>query len=432
MRSLNTKTLNGLIYYFVLLVVYSDMWGQEFYFAVFKPQTRGTTGYSGTLTYTLYAHSKRSGSITISVPGANYNRRSYLSKGARSFVLPADVLTSVSSGLNNTAIQVKTTSDISLTVFVKAGSYQAAALVFPKTVLSTEYIVPYGMNHLLVVSLQNSTRFSASHYYVTSQQLNENEVYHLDSRGSNGATSSIITSNHPIAVFMVKIQSSGGALFEQMIPTQSWGHRYIVPNFYQDRYFSFQATAYQDDTYVNTFYKSHPGTMYLTRGRIIGATFDQDPYVLTSAKPIMVTQFGTEGSFVTNVPSFSQFSNSYSVYIPSEVKMFDNNIVIITTEQDEAGITFDSTYIPIRLRTETVTTDNVKYVVVTYRVVPGEFRVFHTSSGGKFGGFIYGHDYVTSHYKAYYALPLGLSLKVEGKQSYNFLCVHYFICKYCC
>ena len=380
--------------------------------AVFKPGT-GYWGYSGQLEYTLFAQSKGSGSITISVPGANYNRRTYLRKGIKNFVLPDNIYTSASSGVNDTVIKVTTTRDISLTAFVEAGNFRAAALVFPKTVLSTEYIIPYGKHDILVVSLQNSTSFSASRYYVSNQQLNEHEVYHLSGRSSSSSESTVITSNRPIAVFMIMIASRGGALFEQMIPTKSWGHRYIVPNFYEDRHFSFQATASQHDTYINTFYRSHPGTMYLTRGRIIGAAFDLDPYVLTSSKPIMVMQFGTAGSFVTNVPAISQFSDSYSVYIPSG--SFENKIVIITTEQDEGGITFDTTYFPARLRTETVMMDSIKYVVVTYRVTTGELRIFHTSPGGKFGGFIFGHDHSGSN-KFYYALPLGLNLLEEGKQ----------------
>ena len=388
---------------------------------MFKPESSGVGGYSGQVEYTLFAHSKGGGSITISAPGANYNRRSYLNKGVRSFVLPHSIQTSASSGVNNTGITVTTTNDITLTAFVRAGNFHAAALVFPKIVLSTEYIVPYGKHDILVVSLQNSTLFDATRYYVSSQQLNKNEVYHLSGRSSSSSESTVITSNHPIAVFMIIIASNSGGYYEQMIPTKSWGYRYIVPNFYQDRHFSFQVTASQHDTYINTYYRTHPGTMYLTTGRMIGATFDLDPYVLTSSKPIMVMQYGTEGSFVTNVPAISQFSNSFSVYVPTEVRDFYNNIVIITTEQDEGGITFDATYIPARQRTETVMVDNIKYVVVTYRVAAGELRIFHTSPGGRFGGFMYGYNYVSSHYGSYYALPLGLTLKEEGKQLLAFV-----------
>ena len=217
-----------------------------------------------------------------------------------------------------------------------------------------------------------------------------------------------------MAVLSGTFSSSGLPMMEQAVPVSSWAYRYIIPDIDGSRYPSYlRAFASERDTYINTYYNGHPGTMHLNEGDFIETHFDNSPYVMTSNKPIMVMQFISSYTAMTNLPAISQFGNSFS--IPPGEPNWSNYLVLIASEHDEAGITFEGQTIPSRQRTSKIMVDNVRYVVTTYSLLAGTERVFHSSSAGRFGGFVYG-SYSTT---VFYAYPFGLTLSETGTTTHK-------------
>ena len=240
--------------------------------------------------------------------------------------------------------------------------------------------------------------------------LNKLDTYLIANENNYDLSGTIITSNHPVAVLSSTFASSSLPMMEQVVPVSSWAYRYIIPDIHAgSRHPSYiRAFASERDTYINTYYNGHPGTMHLNEGDFIETIFENSPYVMTSNKPIMVMQFMTSYTAMTYLPAISQFGNSFS--IPPRVPNWSNYLVLIASEHDEAGITFEGQTIPSRQRTSKIMVDNVRYVVTTYSLLAGTERVFHSSSAGRFGGFVYG-SYSTT---VFYAYPFGLTLSETG------------------
>ena len=349
----------------------------------------------------------------------NYNYRLYVRQGSsRTKSLPTSLLTTVPDTVNRTAILITSNVEVTVSVTVKSGThYQEGLLLLPTPVLSTEYVIPgYASQYsnIMIVGLTNGTRFDVldAKTFITRvdrKVLNEHDTYLLTYANSYDLSGHIIRANHPVAIFSATFASTGACMIEQAIPTSSWAYRYIVPDFYASHNNHYlRAFASEDDTYINTYYSSHPGTMHLNKGQFISSYFKNGDYVLTSSKPIMVMQYMSTGTFMTTVPAISQFGNSFA--IPPPVSNWGNYFVLIAAEHDEAGITFEGQNIPSRMQTSSVVVDNVRYVIATYSLLPGTERVFHSSSSGRFGGFVYGRYSDNT----YYAYPLGLTLTETG------------------
>ena len=392
--------------------LFSDAYGKEFYLGIYKPRMSSTLIFQ----YHINIQAKSGGRLTLSAPRINHRSYIYFSRGSKTATLPS----SLPYNTSGIAIKITSSSDVSLSVSMTCGQHHEGMLLLPANTLSNEYVVPgvqmSGFNDIFIVALHNSTIIDitypqSSSYRYDNLLRNELEVF-IWSETNSDRSGSVITSSHPVAVFTAGYAVGLGCVLEQVVPTSSWGYRYIVPDFYPDSNYYLKAFASQDDTYISTYYNSHPQSVLVNRGKFVYADFKRSPYVLTSSKPIMVMQYGTKGMFITHIPAISQFSNSYTVSVPSGTSSYNKYIVIIMAAADEAGLTFDAPYIPRTEDTSSIMLDNVKYVIKSYRIATG-FRVFHNT--GKFGGFTYGYYSFSSHSYDYYAYPLGLTLNETGK-----------------
>ena len=150
------------------------------------------------------------------------------------------VYNSISDNVTNYSIHITTLQSVSVYAYNRyAFNYNDVTNILPVTALGTEYYAisykpattatndAYG-----VVATQNNTHLW--HNGSLAATLNAGQVYYRTSGNPNGVTGDFITSDKPIAVFVLcKLTAvpSGMAdiLFQQLSPVNTWGKTFFVP-----------------------------------------------------------------------------------------------------------------------------------------------------------------------------------------------------------
>ena len=155
-------------------------------------------------------------------------------------------------------IRVRSTTDVSLTLTLNNYYYGIfeSMLLLPTVVLSTEYVLPYGKDMMvLIVGMENNTEFKIQYSTVNGSAgvIEQYQTYLLHNTTTSDPVSCSVSSTKPIAVFMsTKAQNhhQDFASLEQAIPVSSWGKQYIVPKLTVDH--SFRILVSQNGTHIHT------------------------------------------------------------------------------------------------------------------------------------------------------------------------------------
>ena len=225
-----------------------------------------------------------------------------------------------------------------------------ATQIIPTANLGNEYYVmcytPRSITEFLIVATQDNTQVEITPSVNTAGgqlsnqtlpiKLNQGEVYQVQSAnlpglpGQGDLTGSYIKSNTRIAVFSGSYESalpsspnSYNHFFEEMIPVQSWGTRFVALPFQKGKEDLFRVMASLPQTTIkiagNTYVLNNPGEY-----RDIPLS---DPAMIECSNPVLVAQYssGTAPNgkpFMVLVKSVNQTTNKSIAYdFPTSVNL---------------------------------------------------------------------------------------------------------------
>jgi gliding motility-associated-like protein len=312
--------------------------GREFWFSFMQMIPNGNIQYQIALT------SETNAQATIRIPGINYTNTVNIVPGITTQVnLTNPFIIPNGEGLRNTGIQVTATADISVFATYQSNARTESTIVLPVQALgsNSEYIVTTiapqsanGNSNLVIAATQDNTvieiipsaptlggRAANVPFQIT---LNAGQSYQIiganvpPGQSRPDLTGTVIrsvpgtSSCKPFAVFAgvtATIITTPGCfanslqhLWEQQYPVSTWGTRYALTPYTNDRNirnrgYIFRITASQDNTRITLNNGAAPQTITLNRGQSYTAftgTFDgidiSRGVLIEADKPISVAQ----------------------------------------------------------------------------------------------------------------------------------------------
>jgi hypothetical protein len=351
--------------------------------AATSPDSLGTDfwlafpGNLGSPTLTLFLTGPTATTGTVAAPGAGFSAPFTVTPGTvTSVTVPSSLAIDTSDTVESLGIHVTSTAEVTVYGLNRITFTTDAYLGLPTDILGTEYIVQGYKNtdivngtQFAVVATQDATTVTINPTVTTdghtagtpyTVNLNQGQTYQLRNGDLAPAdlSGSIVTSNLPVAVFggheCANIPAGAVAcdhIVEEMTPTATWGKSFVTEPL---------ATRTGGDTF--RFLADTAGTTVMVNGAIVatlnrGQLFEQiltAASVITSDKPILVTQYSNSSSFdgVTSdpfeviVPPSEQFLNSYTVTTPATD--FDANFInVVAPTASLATIKLDGVTVPI-------------------------------------------------------------------------------------
>jgi hypothetical protein len=377
---------------------------------------------------TLFITGPSAATGTVAAPGVSFSAPFTVTPGTVTSVsLPSSLDIQSSDTVEDLGIHVTATSAVTVYGLNRVQFTTDAYLGLPTDILGKEYLVEGYMNvdivegtEFAIVATQDATVVTINPTVTTDGHtagtpytvaLNQGQTYQLRNTDVSPAdlSGSIVTSDKPIAVFgghqCANIPAGNVAcdhIVEEITPTTTWGKSFVTEPLATRNGDTFRYLADTDGTTVKV-----NGVTVATLNR--GQIFEQiltAASVITSDKPILVTQYSNSSSFdgVTSdpfevvVPPFEQFQNSYTVTTPATG--FSANYLNVVAPTASLG---------------TVKLDGAVIPGATFTAIPGsafsgaQLAVdlgSHTLEGARpFGVIVYGFADFDS-----YGYPGGLSL----------------------
>ena len=381
--------------------------------------------YFGEAELTLFVTGPTATTGTVSSLGTSQNFT--VTPGAvTSVALDPSLNIATSDTVEDLGIHVTANAEVTVYGLNRIQYTTDAFLGLPTDILGTEYVVQgYGTagiagSEFAVVASTDNTSVTITPSVTAGDHpagtpytvdLAQGQTYQLRSADDSDLSGTIVTSDEPVGVFgghscTVIPDAAYGAcdhLVEEMTPTATWGKAFVTEPL---------ATRTGGDTF--RFLADTAGTTVKVNGSTVATlgrgelfqTLLTSASVVTSDKPILVTQYSNSTSFddVTSdpfevlVPPAEQFLNSYTVSTPASG--FDINYVNVVVPTTAAGtVKLDNVTVPAGSFTSI---PGSGYSGAQIAVTPGT----HNLTGAQpFGVTVYGFaDYDS------YGYPGGLSL----------------------
>nr|XP_034328892.1 IgGFc-binding protein [Crassostrea gigas] len=349
-------------------------------------------------------------------------------------------------GRGNNALSVSASDEIIVYGINKEEYSCDAFLAFPIDVLGTEY---YTVSHFpstyatefLIASVFTDTAVDITlklnsdktmiqfekKLYANGDVLNVlmNPYDTVQIQTMADITGTKITSNQPIVAYSgnrrtnVGVGKSRDHLVQQLMPTISWGKRFItlpIPTRTTGDFFRFIAS--ENNTVVNTTgfdYQLNQNVSYtlelLNAGDFVEQYHTSYFYgLVVSSKPIMLVQIVSSqvveaaDPAMTLIPPIEQFSSEYVFTTPKYSRgEYINFFMFVVHSDNAAGLQLDGEYLPLTQEYRKITGTNY---LASYVAVPTGFHSFRqTSPIVMFGGYLYGLANMES-----YGFPAGMRL----------------------
>jgi IgGFc binding protein/Bacterial Ig-like domain (group 1) len=353
--------------------------------AVAPQTTQGTDfwltfegNYDGGSNLYLFAAGDTATSGTVSEPGISFSQTFTVTPGTVTQVtLPSDGQDLTSDTVGDYGIHV--TADAPVSVYgLNTEEYTTDGFLgLPTDILGQHYIVEAYTNDIgygsqfSVVGTANGTNVTivpsetvGDHQAGTpyTVQLNQGQTYQLNDADVSGGdlTGTDITSDQPVAVFggnncadVPPGYVACNTLTEELTPVTAWGTSFVTEPLATRSADTFRFLASEDDTTVQV----NGTTVATLNAHAFFETTLSAASVITSDKPIFVTQFSNGGDydgtqtdpFSVTIPPYGQFLNSYTVTTEPDGAdpAIDANYINVVAPTSEVGsVTLDGAAIP--------------------------------------------------------------------------------------
>ena len=317
---------------------------------------------------------------------------------------------------NNVGIQVTSDDPVSVYIHQYHNFRSEASVVLPISSLGSEYYtISYrgynqnGTDHpseFLIVGVYDETNISISLSDWSaggkmpgsslSIVLNQGETYQVQASTASGdLTGTKISGDKNFALFAGNTWTevpSGCSfrdnLFEQMLPIETWGKRFVtVPN---DKvsYDIFRIMASEDRTHVSVYTAGTEQEYSLDAGQYIEFRQSQASYI-EGDRPIQVAQYNIGSSCsghylgdpsMVLLNSVEQRRDTVTLYNSSLQAIQENYINIIVSTEDVPFVTFDGNPIPTNATKGTVGLKN-EYTYFRIQVNSGAHTIISQACG---------------------------------------------------
>lgn len=345
------------------------------------------------------------------------------------------------SSLKKKGIEITSDEPCSVTVLTHhAHDAVEGFMALPVNALSTKYVLsscePYSgaSSEFLLVAMYNNTRVDMviRHYDTvkTRKSVTINEYNTYLYTAAYDMSNSIISSNKPVAVFSgsgaCKIPPHTGDyqyIVEQMIPTEFWPKKYIVPVLYPMVYYQYRIYNVENVTAVQSTTGTTKHDMIMNQNYY--TTRASQPTVILADKPISVIQYGYyfnssiyDDSFMTTVQAISQFQSSYEFVTDFDLMhslIWPVTLTITVLTADIPGLILDNSSLVIQQgHMELVPAPFSNYTIVYINMTSNKFGTFHIlrhRQGRPFGAMLYSMSMVAA---GAYGYPLKFALEDKG------------------
>lgn len=334
---------------------------------------------SGNNTMIVMITATNNTSGVISIPGGNFSQN--FSVNANDVVLirmPRNAETIGSERIGNNAIHINSQGPVSVYMHQYHGFRSEATLALPVSSLSTEYyVMSYtginafsngGVSEFLIVGIEDETTINFTVSDDTQNglnpgdtrtiTLNRGQTYQL--RASNAGddfTGSFITGDKVFNVFAGSswsgVPMSCGTydnLFEQMIPINTWGSRYVTIPTQENNNDVFRILSATDNNNITITNLSGTTQNYsLSQGEFVEYQRNT-PTFIEASSPVAVAQYLTGRQCTSNsegdpsmviLNSVEQIRDTITMYNSRFEDIRQNYISIIGRTADINNVTFD-------------------------------------------------------------------------------------------
>lgn len=258
---------------------------------------------------------------------------------------------------------IEASKDISVFAGTSGGSSVGTSLVLPVHQLDRVYhvvtpnITTKGFKEFAIVAQETATEvdiylkgdvlFNRQAYPAGSKlSVNLEAFQALQLQSSDDLSGTRIESKEPVAVFSghscVMKDNACNQVFEQLLPTSSWGTFFIVPVLpFQNRDGTLYVTASQN-TYLKYRHGDELSTQTLESGEVMQLNkYSSEPFSISASARIQVLYFSTDGEsqgrgpLLVSIPAVTSFCKSYDL---AYVKGLDNYAIIVAKTSDPSGI----------------------------------------------------------------------------------------------
>ena len=436
--------------------------GTEFWLSFMRNGYRSANGNNAEK-LTLIASAKRACTVTVTNPYTSLNSTFSINDNSvvTHIISDADGYNNQQGGMANKGIHVTSTDTISLYIANEAMNSYDAANVLPVQALGTRYMIQSNKSlgeqqsnlnenraSFLVIATQDNTEVIITPSCLTWDghaagvsypvNLNAGQCYHVLNRNAGTSsnnegdfTGTIVTSasNKPIAVFngncITSVPNNVSAgydhVFEQAMPTDYWGKRFVVTSIYQ-KFPGMSAdvvkiTALYDNTAV-----TRDGSGFATLNSGQSVTFNLDLNTnpcsyLEADNPIGVcvynhshgngydTNYGDPSMVWISPVEQTIYEVTFSTFQAVHVHDHFVNLVCYTKHSDDVfldGIHLNASFQPVATAPE--------FSYARFEILPGAHTL---RCPGGFVAYVYGYGDVEG-----YAYTVGSSAKTLTKQLY--------------
>ena len=303
-------------------------------------------------------------SVTVSVPGINFNTNSTVTRKEHAEIeLPTSTYLSLTSSTQDKTVIVNADEEVSVYGMGGRAHFSGGFMAIPTHALGKKYMIlthasaySFAPCYFSVSALEDKTDVQVT---LPDQQpititLNAYQTYQVHD-GNNDLSRSVVEANKPIAVMagveLAKVAKStaSNGLLEQLPSIDNFGENFVLAPFKgrKNGYIYRIATPEKVKIYISNIglVDLDPGDMYE------GDVTDDSITSITSDKPILVVQF-MKGSTDSNgnsgmviVPSTEMFVRdiTFPVYDSPEFSDYTFYINIITQCSSKQGLHYDNT-----------------------------------------------------------------------------------------
>lgn len=352
--------------------------------------------------------------ITVEVAPLNFKEVKVLKAGEGVTINLPNGVEMYSSIRSPNTVHIKASADVSVSSFSYMSYSADTSVIYPITEWGTEYFIltppgsgsPFLFKEFSVTNGKDSNTveifpqgpiyFEHRLYLTGSKMTIDLKPYEsVQLQSTHDLSSSRVSSKHPVAVFTGHScawhLSKCDHVYEQLLPTSSWGKSFIVPPLsFQKKYDTVYVQTSQP-TKVTVHQGNQKYEFQLQGGQLKKINYinpetlfiqsDHGIQVLLFFNGVQMGWFTYYDPFLMTIVSTDRFCSSYSLQVPSDFK--DKALIVAQTSAIK-NLLFDGKIIPKYAQWKNIAGTDFSWTEMSYKQTGSNIHTV-SSSGSSFG-----------------------------------------------